>query len=191
MRYVSIIILSLLFLISCGSAKNVKALVEKEQQYIELKSIVEAKNFAFSAETLYPMLSNAMLQVNNTLMRNTGNSAGRIDINGNGDFINIKGDSIQGNLAYYGEVRIVSSLNPRDSGIQFNGVPSTYEVTENDLKQRIRIKFKINSNTERYEIALDLFPNKRASVFINCINRTPIKYDGKLVEIMDAAPTSK
>lgn len=80
-------------------------------------------------------------------MKYTGNSAGRIDLTGNGDFIKIVGDSVKGRLAYFGEVRIVRSLHFKDSGVNFDGVPYCYELRESEKKQFLELKFNINLKT--------------------------------------------
>lgn len=165
---------------SCGGTKSAEAIALKNRQFETLKSLVAAKSFVFNAETAYPMQTFAVMQVTNALLRNTGNAPGRISLIGNGEYIQVRGDSVQAELSYFGEVRIVSSMNPRDSGINFNGVPSTFDITENEKKQTLRLEFDIKEKIESYEVIMDLYPNKQATVFINCMNRTSIRYDGKL-----------
>ncbi len=165
---------------SCGGVKSAESIALKNRQFEALKTLVATNSFVFNAETAYPMSSFAVLQVTNTLLRNTGNSAGRISLTGNGDYIKVKGDTVQAELAYFGEVRIAGSMNPRDSGINFNGVPKTFELTENEKKQMLRLEFNIKEKIEPYEVIMHLYPNKHATVFINCMNRTSIRYDGTL-----------
>lgn len=165
---------------SCGGTKSAESIALKNRQFEALKTLVATKSFVFNAETAYPMQSYDVLRVTSALLRNTGNTAGRISLIGNGDYITVKGDTVQAELAYFGEVRIAGSMNPRDSGINFNGVPSTFDVSENDKKQMLRLEFNIKEKIEPYEVIMHLYPNKHATVFINCMNRTSIRYDGKL-----------
>jgi hypothetical protein len=176
---------------SCGGAKSAESIALKNLQFEALKTLVATKSFVFNAETAYPMQTYAVMQVTNALLRNTGNAPGRISLTGNGDYITIKGDTVQAELAYFGEVRIVSSMNSRDSGINFDGVPSTFDITENEKKQTLRLEFDIRAKTEPFSVIMQLYPNKRATVFINSINRTSIRYDGKLIELEETEPTSK
>ena len=165
---------------SCGGTKSAEAITLKKHQFEALKTLVATKSFVFNAETAYPMQSYDVMRVTSALLRNTGNTAGRISLMGNGDYIKVKGDTIQAELAYFGEVRIVTSLDPRDSGINFEGVPSTFEITENEKKQTLRLEFNIRAKTEPYSVIMQLYPNKNATVFINSMSRTSIRYDGTL-----------
>jgi len=176
---------------SCGGTKSAEAIALKNRQFEELKTLVATKSFVFNAETAYPMQTHAVMQVNNALLRNTGNSTGRISLTGNGDFIKVKGDTIQAALAYFGEVRIVTSLDPRDAGINFKGVSATFDITENEKKQTLRLEFDIKAKTESFSVIMELYTNKRVTVFINSMNRASIRYDGKLKELDETATASR
>jgi hypothetical protein len=165
---------------SCGGIKSAEAIALKNSQFEALKTLVATKSFIFNAETAYPMQTYAVMQVTSALLRNTGNAPGRISLTGNGDYIKIKGDSIQAELSYFGELRVVSSMDPRDSGINFKGVPSAFDVAENEKKQTIRLEFDIRAKTEPFSVIMQLYPNKRVTIFVNSINRTSIRYDGTI-----------
>ncbi len=165
---------------SCGSTKSAESITMKNQQFAALKELVATKSFVVAVESAYPLQTYAVMQVTNALLQNTGNTGSRIPLIGNGDYIKIKGDTVQAELAYYGEVRMVSSLNPRDSGINFEGVPSTFDVTENEKKQTIKLEFEIKSKSDLFSVIMQLYANKRAIVFINSMTRTSIRYEGKL-----------
>lgn len=165
---------------SCGSTKSAEAITMKNQQFAALKELVATKSFVVAVESAYPLQTYAVMQVTNALLQNTGNTGSRIPLIGNGNYIKIKGDTVQAELAYYGEVRMVSSLNPRDSGINFEGVPSTFDVTENEKKQTIKLEFEIKSKSDQFSVIMQLYANKRAIVFINSMTRTSIRYEGKL-----------
>ncbi len=172
---------------SCGGTKSAEAIALKNRQFEELKTLVATKSFVFNAETAYPMQTYAVMHVNNALLRNTGNSAGRISLTGNGDFIKVNGDTVQATLAYFGEVRIVTSLDPRDAGINFDGEPYSYEVTANEKKQTVKVAFEVKESTEQFSVIMQLYPNKRVTVFINTVNRASIRYDGQLKELDETA----
>lgn len=174
----------------CGGTKSAESIALKNRQFEELKELIATKSYMIEVKTAYPMQTYAVTQITNTLMRNTGNSAGRIDVTGN--FIEVKGDSVRGGLSYYGEVRMANSLDPRDAGINFKGEPHSYEVTENDKKQTLRVEFDIKGNTmELFSVIMELYPNKNATVIVNSVNRTTIRYDGRLKELDKSKPSSK
>ena len=158
----------------------------KNSQFETLKELVAGKSFEISVATAYPMNTYAVIQVTSALLRNTGNAPGRINVMANGDYIKIKGDTIQGELSYFGEVRNVGVYNPSDSGISFEGAPTSYEVTENEKKQSIRLEIDIKSKLERFTVVMELYPNNKATVFINSMNRTSIRYDGTVKELVES-----
>ncbi len=176
---------------SCGSTKSAESITMKNQQFAALKELVATKSFVVAVESAYPLQTYAVMQVTNALLQNTGNTGSRIPLIGNGNYIKIKGDTVQAELAYYGEVRMVSSLNPRDSGINFEGVPSTFDVTENEKKQTIKLEFEIKSKSDLFSVIMQLYANKRAIVFINSMTRTSIRYEGKLNAIEEPKTSSR
>ncbi len=165
--------------LGCSGTKSVEDIALKNQQFEELKELVATKSFMIEVKTAHPMQTYAVTQVTNALLRNTGNNAGRIDVTG--DYIRVKADSVKGGLSYYGEVRIANTLDPRDSGINFDGEPLSYEVSENEKKQILSVEFDIKGNTmELFSVIMQLYPNKRVTIFINSPNRNSIRYDGRL-----------
>ena len=191
-RWTTLILLGMVLglLWSCGGTKSAEAIALKNRQFEEVKELIATKSFMIEVKTAYPMQTYAVTQITNTLMRNTGNSAGRIDVTG--DYIRVKADSVKGGLSYYGEVRIANTLDPRDAGINFEGETLSYEVFENEKKQILSVRFDIKGNTmELFSVIMQLYPNKRVTVFINSPNRNSIRYDGKLKELDETATASK
>lgn len=175
---------------SCGGIQSAADIELKVQQYEALKDLVATKSYMIEVKTAYPMQTHAVTQITNTLMRNTGNSAGRIDVTGN--FIEVTGDSVKGGLSYYGEVRIANTLDPRDGGINFEGETLSYEVLENDKKQILSVEFDIKGNSmELFSVIMQLYPNKRVTIFINSPNRNSIRYDGRLKALDETELGSK
>lgn len=180
-RLSSITIIGVVFslVLGCGGTKSAADIALKTQQFEALKNLVATKSYTIDVKTAYPMQTYAVTQITNALLRNTGNNAGRIDVTGN--FIDVKGDSAEAGLSYYGEVRIANSLDPRDAGIIFKGEPHSYEVTVNEKKQTLSVEFDIKSNTmELFSVIMELYPNKRAAIFVNSPNRNSIRYDGTI-----------
>lgn len=173
---------------SCGGTQSAAEIALKAQQYEALKDLVATKSFTIDVKTAYPMQTYAVTQVTNTLLRNTGNTAGRIDVTG--DFIEVKGASVEGELSYFGEVRITNTLNPRNSGINFKGEAHSYEVTANEKKQTLSVEFEIKGNTmELFSLIMELYPNKKATIFVNSLGRNSIRYDGTISAFEESIST--
>ncbi|MBT8393621.1 MAG: DUF4251 domain-containing protein [Bacteroidia bacterium] len=177
--------------LSCGSAKSEKNNELKNKQYIKLIELVESKSFSFHAESAYPTQTFAVMQVTNALLRNTGNAAGRIYIAGNSDYIKVMQDSVSAELSYFGELRVVSSTDPRDTGIKFKGESLNFKITKNNKKRRLNIEFDVKSRSDRYNVNMQVYPSKRASIFLSSMNRTSIRYDGEIKELIRPGMSSQ
>jgi len=188
---ISTLILALILFWSCGSTKNEMSDNTKEQQLNLLKELIDSRSYKFMAETAHPMQTYDVMQITNALLRNTGNTAGRISLLGNGDYLTIKGDTVKAELAYFGERRMGFSIDPRDNGIHFEGKPSKYEVKENTKKKTLNIEFETGSKTEQYNVVMRVYPSKHATVYISSINRTSIRYDGEIVKLEEKEKTPK
>lgn len=168
---------------ACNSTQKASAIALKTEQFEALKELVATKSFSIDVKTAHPLQTQAVTQVTTALMRNTGNSPGRIDVTG--DFVKIIQDSVKGSLSYFGEVQVVSTLNPQDAGIHFEGKPTTYEVTENSKKQYFKIEFDVKGKAESFEVIMTLFPNNKATIIVNSAYRNSIQYDGNINAIED------
>ena len=183
-RTIIVIVVALSLILSCGSSKSDETMAVKERQLNDLKELVDTKSFIFKAETASPMQTYAVMQVTSALLRNTGNAAGRIYLAGNGDYIKIMGDTVKAELSYFGEARMVTSLDPRDNGINFEGQPTTYKVSENEKKNTLSLEFDIKSKSDQYSVIMQLYPSKHAKIFVNSANRTSIRYDGEIEPLL-------
>ena len=162
----------------CSSTQSAADIAIKAEQFEAMKALVATKSFTIDVKTAHPMQTQAVTQITNALMRNTGNNAGRIDVTGN--FIEVMGDSVKAGLSYFGEVRIANSLDPNDAGINFEGEPLSYEVSDNEKKQTVTVEFDVRGKTEPFMVIIQLFPNKRAAIFVNSPYRNSIRYDGTI-----------
>ncbi len=178
-------------LFSCSSTESEAMKEAKIQQFNELKELVEDKSFKFIAETAHPMQTYAVTQVTNALLRNTGNSSGTIFLTGRGDYIKVMKDTVSAELSYFGEVRFVGSIDPSDSGINFDEESLNFTTTENEKKKTLNLEFDVNSKTDRYNVIMQIYPSKRTNVIINSSNRTSIRYGGKIVRLEEQEKTSK
>lgn len=188
-NYIWILILSLVVIWSCGSTKYDSVGNSREGQLNELKELLVTKSFKFNAETAHPMQTYAVAQVTNTLLRNTGNTAGTIFLTGRGDYIKVKGDSIKAELSYFGELRMVSSIDPRDSGINFEGKALSFTTTEHKKKKSLNFEFDVKTKTDIYNVIMQIYPSQRANIVVNSSNRTSIRYGGKIVKIEEKEKT--
>ena len=150
-----------------------------------LETLMEKEAYYIDIEVAFPFSTAATTQVVNAiLLPNTGNSAGRIDVSGDGNFIEIQKDSSKGSLPFFGERRLSGGpYGSTDGSISFNGIHENYEKTINEGKRKLEIKFKAIHNgesSESYDVNIEIFPSKRVDVRITPTFRTYMRYTGRL-----------
>lgn len=178
------ILLITLLLLSCGSTKNEAELMADSKAYSELKSLVETGNFEFKAEVLYPIQTMDAIRVTNRLLRNTGNSGTRVNLD-KGHGIKFMNGSANADLPFIGEVRISNSyMNSDDTGITFDNVIENYRIEED---KNLKVKFNVSNKTENFEVIMKFFPDKTADVNIVSSHRTSVKYRGSILPLKDEA----
>ena len=174
---------AVLLFFCCGSSKTEAELAAEANAYNDLKSLVAKKNLKFDAEVAYPFQTNDVITVTNALMRQTENANGRFSLSANEDYLEIRQDSSEAKLSYFGELRNASYADSRDTAIEFDNVVEEFNVLENDKKKTITISYKVRNETEQFNVKMLLFPNGKANVAIYGSNRTTIRYNGSIEDI--------
>ncbi|MEZ4792837.1 MAG: DUF4251 domain-containing protein [Gelidibacter sp.] len=180
-------ILVVTLLLGCSSNKAYTD--QEDQAYLHLKEVVQSKKLEIHSSFARPMATSSFMQVANTGVLGSGNTATSIDISNNSNMFRILGDSISGYFPYYGEQQFGGGYpGANHQGIEFHDIPEDYVVSENDAKHFVQIQFKIDDeyrHNERYNVFITLFPNNRSSIQINSTNRTTIEYSGTLKSLME------
>tara|TARA_R110000796_G_scaffold88850_4_gene191930 strand:+ start:86589 stop:87134 length:546 start_codon:yes stop_codon:yes gene_type:complete len=175
--------LSLLFtfilIIGCTSSKKI---VEATPESRALDELVANKKFMIESNWASPRASTSLNALSNSGLLGAGNSSGSINLIGNSNFLKIEGDTISAELPYYGE-RQMGGGYTSEAGVKFKGIPKKYEAIKDNTSQRNIITLQINNATESYNITITLFPNWTSSIVINSSQRTPISYQGNVLEI--------
>jgi hypothetical protein len=151
-------------------------------EFNTLTDIVENNTIRIEADAAYPNNTYASQQIINQILINRGDTANRIDLQGDGAFIEFDDNNATASLPFYGERRQSSSYNDvNDAGINFDAVPLDYEIERNDERRRYDISYTISDGTENYDVDVVLFANKTAVVFIWSNQRTRIEYRGRVI----------
>ena len=120
------------------------------------------------------------------MFRNTGNNANRVDVRGDGNFIEIKNDTVKGYLSFYGERRQNSGEYGRSSAIQFEEPLEDLSKKIDKDKGKLELEFSANqkgTDNEKYDLSIDIYPNKNVSVFITPVYKTFMRYSGILESV--------
>ncbi len=172
-----ILLSSIVLAISCSTQKEVSPAALNQ-----LKSRVNSEQpLKIEVTAAFPMNTFASQQVINAVMRNTGDTANRIDLNGDGHYLTISKEKVVADLPFYGERRQGGSgYNSNDTGISFDTEPKDYQMTLDEARGRYKITFDAQKDTESFDVEITLFANGTASVFISSVTRTRIEYQGTL-----------
>ena len=179
MRHLIYFLFLVLLVMSCKTSKSTATPAQIEA----LENLINNKNFIIESNWAYPQSTNAMQQIANTGILGPGNTAGSISLIGNSNFLKISGDSIMSYLPYYGERQMNVGYGGSDSAIQLKDIAKDYKTKTNKDKS-YTITLNANNKTENFTVYLRVFPNLRSSITLNSSSRFPIRYEGKIQEVI-------
>ncbi len=164
-----------LFSQACKSSKTTVS----ADAFSAFEKRIEARHFFLEAQTANPMVTTAIMAVNNAGMTPTGSSPGRIQLSG-GYGIRVENDSISVNLPYYGERQMGGGYDPNDAGIQSKGLVPEMQMQTNNEHQRIEMRFTMEQGSESLRFNVELFPSNRANITVVSSQRNTISYDARI-----------
>jgi hypothetical protein len=163
---------------SCSSTKTGTA-----KEFAEMTQRIQDGNLRIAVDAAYPANTVATQQVLNSILRGTGDTANRVDLSGDGHFIEIGSERVQASLPFYGERRQGGGYNnTNDAGIQFDVVPKEYTVEQEEDLYRYRISFVADKGIENFNADVVLFANGTAVIYVTSNTRTRIEYRGRVVK---------
>lgn len=173
-------ILMVLFVMGACSSTRVSGLSPDQTAVVD--KLVDQKSFRIESDWAQPFLTNSMAQISNSGLLPPGSTAGRINLIGNSNYLQMEGDSVSAYLPYYGE-RQFGGGYASNGAIQFKGLPRGLEVIRDQNSQGYRLEFDIREKGENYSVSVVLFPNLNSRITINSSQRFIINYDGKVTAL--------
>lgn len=146
------------------SKKSIKK-EQEQKEYQEMKAFIEGQKFEFEADWA------------------TSQSGRRVNLISNPNFLRIKNDSAQIYLPYFGTLTSGVAAMNNDGGVEFDGLIENYEMTVDDKKQKISIKFNATTKNDTFNFYLTIFRAGNTLINLNSNFRSAIKYDGNIREI--------
>jgi len=180
-RFVLLFLISTIFF-ACGSSKS-ELSPEGIRKVQELREMVRAKTFKFDAKFAYPMQSNDVIRATNALMKGTQNLGGQINLSSNGDFLILDGDTTEGSLSFFGEMRNVGFSDISDNDINFSGPITDFSIEVKSNGDKIIVQFDANSTVEQFRIRMVVFTNYKSNMIVYGSNRTAIRYTGEILPL--------
>ncbi|MBV7268111.1 DUF4251 domain-containing protein [Winogradskyella luteola] len=176
-------ILSLLW--TCKSADKAE---NRANDLLALEQLSEQEEYRIDVKVAFPFNTLATTQVLNALLiQNAGNNPNRIDVAGNGNFIEIRKDSVKGYLPFFGERRINGgSYGANEAGIQFDGKLENYTKQVNEKKGKLVLEFsteQIKNGSDSYDVIIEIYPNENTMVTVTPTYKTFMRYSGMLTAV--------
>jgi hypothetical protein len=161
-KIVSILVVLFSFLSFQGFAqektkKELKAERELQKQK-EIQALLDAKDFVFDAEKLYPQ------------------SGRMINLDYNTYFLKFTSDNVTCDLPFFGRGFNVGYGS--DGGIKFEGKPENLKIEQ--TKKKYTMKATVKGKNDVYDLFFTIFYNGGTTLSINSNNRASISYDGKI-----------
>ena len=141
--------------------KKIEKEEKQETEYIATKKAIESAAYKFNASWV-----------------NTQKGK-RINIQGDGDFIEINKNQGKGYLPFFGVAH--SAPIGGNGGIEFDGAISDYEVKYNDDKKRINIQFTVDGEGERFDVSMTVQRGGNTTVTVVSNKRQSNSYNGTTV----------
>ena len=95
--------------------------------------------------------------------------------------LNAREGNYEAYLPYFG--RAYSGNYGGDGGIEFNGEPENLEITRNEKKNKISVKFSIQSEKDKFSVSLDVGSSGYGTLIISSQKRQTISYSGSAGEL--------
>lgn len=165
MKKIVLIILfgSFIFSPVFGQTKEEKK-EEKAKQDVEdfekMKALIDGKVYEFKADWT------------------TSSQGVRINLMDRSNSLQIKNDSIDVNLAFFGVLQSGSAAINGEGGVLFKGLMQDYTTSVDDKKRKILIKFKTNKSPDQFQFIMTVFKNGHTSISVSSNVRSSSKYDG-------------
>ncbi|MCX2680311.1 DUF4251 domain-containing protein [Galbibacter sp. EGI 63066] len=168
----------LILIVVCWSCSGTKNTLANAQDIRALDSLVQQKQFKVVNDWASPMMTTAMMSISGIL--GPQNNMQQVNLIGNANYLEIKGDSVKAYLPYFGERQRGGGYNPDGEGIQFDQIAEDMEVNFLEDKELYRVRFNAHNKSESFAVMLAIFPNRKTNLVINSTDRNSIRYEGKL-----------
>ncbi len=148
----------LVLLFSSASGQDMAE--KRRQQFENIKNLICSGEFRFDAVNVKPRI---------------GPSIGLATIN---NYLEIKNDSVQAYLPYFGEVRI-ATYNTQGA-IQMNDLLRGFQITIKEKKRNIQLRFLAGGAAGEHRVILQVGRSGWATMQVRSMARPTISYYGRI-----------
>ncbi len=158
LRYLSVFIVLVL---GCTTSKSIS-----ETENTSVARLVEARQYQITNSWLMPMRGR------------------QINLIGNPNYIQIKNDSVEVFLPYFG-VRQMGGAYSGDSGIKFSGLMEAYKISENSKKKSYEIEFETHG-AETFTFFITIYQSGQTYTNVQSAERDNVSYRGVIAPLPDS-----
>ena len=141
-------------------SQSVQAQTRQENKKVEVKRLIESKEYVFLAESATP-LSGSVIRLTSIY------------------FLKINKDSLDSHLPYFG-VAFRAPMGTTESPLSFTSTDFDYSMKESK-KAGFQIKIRINNPSDPDLLMLSITSSGFATLTVNSMHRQPISFYGELV----------
>ena len=157
-------IMTMAVIVSAGVFTSVKAqdskADKKAEKAAQVKAMIESQRYVFKPQTALPMRGRTMQLTSEYTVK-------------------VSKDTIISDLPYFGR-SFTAPIDPSKGGIQFNSTKFDYKVEE--IKKGWQITIKPTDVSDVQQFYFTIFNNGSATLQVTSTNRTPISFNGSVVE---------
>lgn len=152
---------SIIILSGCSASSSTAKQEKKAAQYEEMVALIDGGTFEFTVRSANPS-GGQSVQITSSYT------------------LEAKEGIYKAYLPYFG--RSHNASYGGDGGVEFEGEPADLNITKNDEKKSISIKFNIKNKDERYDCNLLISSGGTGTLTVSSSKRTPISYYGGIAE---------
>ncbi|MEO0506686.1 MAG: DUF4251 domain-containing protein [Bacteroidota bacterium] len=171
-RLLWVSVVTVFIAVGCSTSKNIETASTENMP----NPFTEGETLFFVAKAAKPTVTNAYGNIADSGLLPIGSNAGILDLNGQGNFLQIKGDSVICSLAYAGERQLISGYNEIDTGINVNDIMR--EMSVKPEKDKYKVQFKMRDKRESYTVRGEIYPDGKGYFRVRSSHRFPITYTG-------------
>ena len=146
-------------ILSTASAQDSKT-TKKEEQAAKVTAMIDGQRFLFRPQSANPMRGR-LIQLTTEYSVKVGK------------------DTVVADLPYFGR-SFTAPVDPSRGGIQFNTTKFDYKVE--NIKKGWQITIKPSDVSDIQQLFLTVFSNGTATLQVTSTNRTPITFNGQVLE---------
>ena len=162
--YIISLLLAAVMLSACSSTSNTTSSGKQAVDFEQLAANIENGTFQYTVRSASPS-GGRTVQITSSYVMKAENG------------------SYEALLPYFG--RVYSGGYGQGGSVEFKGEPENLQVTRKDNKNKMTVRFSISSDTEKYDVKLDVGKSGFGNLVVSSSKRQTISYYGLVSSLQD------